>query len=110
MGLLNALFGNYSQKEIKRILPLQQKVLGLEEVYRGLSDEELKGKTAELKERLSAGETLDDILPEAFAALREASDRVLGMRHFPVFKGETVGGRKFENILEKCFFGWGILE
>ncbi len=89
MGLLNILFGNYSQKEIKRIMPLQQKVLGLEEEYRGLSDEELKGKTAEFKERLSAGETLDDILPEAFAALREASDRVLGMRHFPV---QIIGG------------------
>ena len=89
MGLLNTLFGNYSQKEIKRIMPLQQKVLGLEEEYRGLSDEELKGKTAEFKERLSAGETLDDILPEAFAALREASDRVLGMRHFPV---QIIGG------------------
>ena len=89
MSLLNALFGNYSQKEIKRILPLQQKVLGLEEEYRQLSDEELKGKTAEFKERLSKGETLDDILPEAFAALREASDRVLGMRHFPV---QIIGG------------------
>ena len=89
MGLLNTLFGNYSQKEIKRIMPLQQKVLGLEEEYRGLSDEELKGKTAEFKERLSKGETLDDILPEAFAALREASDRVLGMRHFPV---QIIGG------------------
>ena len=89
MGLLNTLFGNYSQKEIKRIMPLQQKVLGLEDEYRGLSDEELKGKTAEFKERLSAGETLDDILPEAFAALREASDRVLGMRHFPV---QIIGG------------------
>ena len=89
MGLLNVLFGNYSQKEIKRILPLQQKVLGLEEEYRGLSDEELKGKTAEFKERLANGETLDDILPEAFAALREASDRVLGMRHFPV---QIIGG------------------
>lgn len=89
MSLLNALFGNYSQKEIKRILPLQQKVLGLEEEYRQLSDEELKGKTAEFKERLSKGETLDNILPEAFAALREASDRVLGMRHFPV---QIIGG------------------
>ena len=89
MGLLNVLFGNYSQKEIKRILPLQQKVLELEEEYRGLSDEELKGKTAEFKERLANGETLDDILPEAFASLREASDRVLGMRHFPV---QIIGG------------------
>ena len=89
MGLLNALFGNYSQKEVKRILPLQEKVLGLEEEYRALSDEELKNKTAEFKERLSCGETLDQILPEAFAACREASDRVLGMRHFPV---QIIGG------------------
>ncbi len=89
MGLLNSLFGNYSQKEIKRILPLQQRVLSFEEEYRTLSDEVLKGKTTEFKERLSNGETLDDILPEAFAALREASDRVLGMRHFPV---QIIGG------------------
>ena len=89
MGLINALFGNYSQKEIKRILPLQTKVLALEEEYRALSDEELKHKTVEFKERLSTGETLDDILPEAFAACREAGDRVLGMRHFPV---QIIGG------------------
>ena len=89
MGLFDALFGNYSQKEIKRILPLQQKVLGLEEEYKALTDEQLRGKTAEFKERLSSGETLDDILPEAFAACREAGDRVLGMRHFPV---QILGG------------------
>lgn len=89
MGLFKALFGNYSEKEIKRILPLQTKVLALEEEYKGLTDEELKGKTTEFKERLSLGETLDDILPEAFAACREASDRVLGMRHFPV---QIIGG------------------
>ena len=84
MSLLKALFGDYSKRELKRIAPLQQKVLELEEEYKALSDEELKGKTAEFKERLKNGETLDDILPEAFAACREAGDRVLGMRHFPV--------------------------
>ena len=89
MGLFDALFGNYSQKEIKRILPLQQKVLELEEEYKSLTDEQLRGKTAEFKSRLSSGETLDDILPEAFAACREAGDRVLGMRHFPV---QIIGG------------------
>jgi len=89
MSLLRALFGDYSKKEIKRIMPLQEKVLSLEEEYRALSDEELKNKTAEFKERLSLGETLDDILPEAFAACREAGDRVLGMRHFPV---QIIGG------------------
>ncbi len=89
MSLLRALFGDYSKKEIKRIMPLQEKVLSLEEEYRALSDDELKNKTAEFKERLSLGETLDDILPEAFAACREAGDRVLGMRHFPV---QIIGG------------------
>ena len=89
MGLLNVLFGNYSQKEIKRIMPLQQKVLALEEEYKALTDDQLRHKTAEFKERLSVGETLDDILPEAFAACREAGDRVLGMRHFPV---QIIGG------------------
>ncbi len=89
MGLLKKLFGDYSQKEIKRILPLQERVLGLEEEYRALTDEQLKNKTEEFKERLSLGETLDDILPEAFAVCREAADRVLGMRHFPV---QILGG------------------
>ncbi|MBR2447816.1 MAG: preprotein translocase subunit SecA [Clostridia bacterium] len=89
MGLFTKLFGDYSQKEIKRILPLQQKVLSLEEEYKALTDSELKAKTQEFKERLKNGETLDDILPEAFAACREAGDRVLGMRHFPV---QIIGG------------------
>ena len=89
MGLFTKLFGDYSQKEIKRILPLQQKVLSLEEEYKALTDSELKAKTQEFKDRLSNGETLDDILPEAFAACREAGDRVLGMRHFPV---QIIGG------------------
>ncbi len=89
MSLFKKLFGDYSQKEIKRILPLQQKVLSLEEEYKALSDEALRAKTQEFRDRLSCGETLDDILPEAFAACREAGDRVLGMRHFPV---QIIGG------------------
>ena len=89
MNLIKAIFGNYSEKEIKRIMPLRDKVLGLVEEYRALSDTELRNKTAEFKKRLSEGETLDDILPEAFAACREAADRVLGMRHFPV---QILGG------------------
>ena len=89
MSIFSKLFGNYSEKEIKRIIPLQQRVLSYEDEYRDLSDEELKNKTYEFKNRLSTGETLDDILPEAFAACREAADRVLGMRHFPV---QILGG------------------
>ncbi|HIX65878.1 MAG TPA: preprotein translocase subunit SecA [Candidatus Anaerotruncus excrementipullorum] len=89
MGILQKLFGTYSEREVKRILPIQQQVLDLEEKYRGMSDAELKAVTPALKARLAAGETLDDILPDAFAACREASDRVLGMRHFPV---QVIGG------------------
>ena len=89
MGLMQTIFGNYSEKELKRIKPLQQKVLSYEEEYKALSDEELRHKTDEFKERLSVGETLDDLLPEAFAVCREAGDRVLGMRHFPV---QILGG------------------
>jgi len=86
---LKLLFGNYSKKELKRINPIANKVLALEEEFRALSDTELQAMTPRLKERLAKGETLDDILPEAFATCREASDRVLGMRHFPV---QVVGG------------------
>jgi len=89
MGLFTKLFGTRSQREIKQIQPTVDKILALEEAYRTLSEEELKGKTAQFKARLAAGETLDDILPEAFAAVREAADRVLGMRPFPV---QLIGG------------------
>ncbi len=89
MGLLKALFGDYSAKEIKRIRPLCDKVLALDETYRAMSTEQLKNQTNILKERLKNGETTDDILPEAFATCREASARVLGMRHFPV---QILGG------------------
>ncbi|MGI6279072.1 MAG: preprotein translocase subunit SecA [Acutalibacteraceae bacterium] len=89
MSLLRVLFGDYSKKEIKRIIPLQQRVLSLEDEYRALTDNQLRAKTDEFKTRLANGQTLDDILPEAFAACREAADRVLGMRHFPV---QILGG------------------
>ena len=84
MGLLKKLFGDYSSKEIKRLKPTLEKILALEETYKKLSDAELRAKTDEFKQRLENGETLDDLLPEAFAVCREASDRVLNMRHFPV--------------------------
>ncbi len=86
---LTSLFGSYSQRELKRLDPILQSVLDLEDTYRAMSDEELKNQTPLLKERLQNGETLDDILPDAFAVCREASARVLGMRHFPV---QIIGG------------------
>ena len=89
MGLLQKIFGDYSTKEVKRVKPTMNKVLALEEEYAALSDSQLKAKTAEFKERLQNGESLDDILPEAFATCREASWRVLGMKHFPV---QIIGG------------------
>ena len=89
MGLFDKLFGTRSQREIKRIQPIADKVLALESEYKALSDEALKAKTAEFKKRYADGETLDDLLPEAFAAIREAADRVLGMRPYPV---QILGG------------------
>ena len=83
------LFKTYSEKEVKRIMPLVQKINGLEDSIQKLSDTELRDKTAEFKERLEKGKTLDDLLPEAFAVVREASKRVLGMRHFDV---QLIGG------------------
>ena len=84
MNILRKMFGSYSKKELKRVEPITQKVLALEEKYTNMSEEELKNQTTVLKERLANGETTDDILPEAFATCREASWRVLGMKHFPV--------------------------
>ena len=89
MSLLKKLFGDYSTKEIKRINGIKEKVLALDEEYSRLTDEQLQAKTPEFKERLEKGETLDDILPEAFAACREAAWRVLGMKHYPV---QILGG------------------
>lgn len=89
MGLIQKIFGTYSERELKRIYPIQKKVLELEEKYRAMTDKELKACTSAFKDRLAAGESLDDLLPDAFAACREAADRVLGMRHFPV---QIIGG------------------
>ena len=89
MGLFSKLFGTRSQREIKQIQPLVDKILSMEKEYAALSEAELKGKTAWFKERLAQGETLDDLLPEAFAAIREAAWRVLGMKPYPV---QLIGG------------------
>ena len=82
MGLLEKIFGNYSEKEIKKINPIVDKIMAYEDEYAALSDEALKAKTEEFKERYKNGESLDDILPEAFATVREAAYRTLGYRHF----------------------------
>ena len=89
MGLFTKVFGTYSQRELKSIYPIVDKITALEDEYKHLTDAELQAKTPEFKARLANGETLDDILPEAFAAVREAADRVLGMRPYPV---QLVGG------------------
>ncbi|MGN0171837.1 MAG: preprotein translocase subunit SecA [Acutalibacteraceae bacterium] len=89
MGILKALFGDYSKREIKRIQPICNRVLALEDTYRAMSDEELRAQTDILRARLQNGETTDDILPDAFAVCREATDRVLGTPHFPV---QILGG------------------
>ena len=89
MGLLTKIFGTHSQRELKKIRPIVDKILALEGEYEALSEEELKGKTEEFKARLAQGETLDDILVEAFAAIREAAWRVLGMKPYPV---QLIGG------------------
>ena len=89
MGLFSKLFGSYSDRELKRIMPIAKAVEAKEEEYGRLSDEQLRHKTEELKARLAEGETLDDILPDAFATAREAAWRVLGMKPFPV---QIIGG------------------
>ena len=89
MGLITKIFGTRSERELKKIRPTVDKILALEEAYAALSEEALKGKTAEFKERLAQGETLDELLPEAFAAIREAAWRVLGMKPYPV---QLIGG------------------
>ncbi len=89
MGILSKVFKSYSEKEVKRVMPIVDSINELEESISKLSDEELKNKTTEFKAQLKEGKTLDDILPEAFAVVREASKRVLGMRHFDV---QLIGG------------------
>ena len=89
MGIFRKIFKSYSEKEVKRVMPIVDKINGLEEEISKLTDEQLKNKTNEFKKQLEEGKTLDDILPEAFAVVREASKRVLGMRHFDV---QLIGG------------------
>ena len=89
MGLIEKIFGTHSENELKRIYPIVDRIEALEPEMQALSDEELKGKTREFRARLEEGETLDDLLPEAFAAVREAAVRSLGMRHYRV---QLIGG------------------
>jgi len=89
MGLLSKVIGTHSEREVKRVIPIVDKIEGMEPEMEKLSDEELKAKTPEFKKRLEAGETLDDILPEAYAVVREASRRTIGLRHFRV---QLIGG------------------
>ncbi len=89
MGLLKSLFGDYSSRELKSIYPIVDKIEAMADEYKAMTDPQLQAKTAEFKSRLAGGETLDDILPEAFATVREAADRVLGMRPYRV---QLVGG------------------
>ena len=89
MSILTKLFGDYSQKEVKRVRPLCDRVLALEDTYAAMDEATLRAQTQVLRDRLAAGETLDDILPDAFAVCREASWRVLSMKHFPV---QIIGG------------------
>ena len=89
MNVFSKVFGTHSQREVKRIMPLVEKTESLRPEMQKLTDEELREKTREFKKRLSEGETLDDLLPEAFAAVREAAKRVLGMEHYRV---QIIGG------------------
>ena len=89
MGIIEKIFGTHSENELKRIYPIVDRIESMEPEMKALSDEELKGKTREFKERLGEGETLDDILPKAYAVVREAAFRVLGMRHYRV---QLIGG------------------
>ena len=89
LGLFQTLFGSYSKRELKRIEPIKNEILAMEDKYKAMSDKELQAQTPYLKGRLQDGETLDTILPEAFAVCREATRRVLGTPHYPV---QIIGG------------------
>ena len=89
MSVFDKIFGTHSERELKLIEPIIQKIESYDEEYQKMTDEELRMKTTEFKKRLEEGETLDDILPEAYATVREAASRVLGMKHFRV---QLIGG------------------
>ena len=89
MGFISKVFGTYSDRQIKKLRPIADKIEALGDEYKAMSDSELRSQTEKLKARLAGGETLDDILPDAFAVVREAADRVLGTRHYYV---QLLGG------------------
>ena len=89
LGLVKKIFGDANEREVKRLMRTVQQINEMEPQFAALTDEQLQGKTAEFKERIEKGEELDDLLPEVFAVVREASNRVLGMRHFDV---QLLGG------------------
>ena len=95
LKFLEKIVNGYNEREIKKLRPIVDKVLDLEDKIKSLSDGDLKAKTTEFKERVAGGESLDDILPEAFAVVREASDRTLGMKHFPV---QVMGGIGYTSV------------
>ena len=108
MNMFSKVFGSRSQREVKRIMPLVDKIESLRPEMQKLSDEELKGKTREFKKRLEEGETLDDLLPEAFAVVREAGKRVLGMEHFRVqLIGGIILGYIWQLLLNGVLAHWG---
>ena len=100
-NIIEKMIGSYSEREIKKLKPLLNKTLQLEEEFSHLTDEELKAKTPYFKELISSGKSLDDILPEAFATVREASWRVLGLKHYPV---QILGGIAFVQAWKKTNF------
>ena len=102
MGFLKSIFGDYSSRELKSIYPIVDKIEALGDEYKALTDAELQAKTPEFKERLANGETLDDLLPEAFATVREAADRVLGLRPYRV---QLIGGIVLGYIWSMIFDG-----
>ena len=89
MGISDKIFGNYSQREVKRIIPIVDKIMAMDEDIEKLTDEQLKAKTEEFKTRLKDGETLDDLLPEAYAVVREAASRTIGLKHY---REQLIGG------------------
>ena len=89
MNIIDKVFGTHSERELKRIKPIVDKIESYKDAMGALSDEQLRAKTTEFKERLAKGETLDDLLPEAYATVREAAKRALGMEHFRV---QLIGG------------------
>ena len=99
MGLMDKIFGTHSQHELKRIYPIVDRIEALEPEMKALSDAELKDKTREFKERLKEGETLDDILPEAYAVVREGAYRSMGMRHYRV---QLIVSSCIRDVLQRC--------